>query len=151
MDILHIGASPDPNEVSGVNAVVWTVAGEQARSGLSVGILLLSQPTEAAQTFAVETGIVLYRATAPWWRWDQKLLPANCAPRAIHFHSVFIPAHARLARQASRGDIPYVITPHGGLGPNDLARGRIKKAIYSALLERDRFLAAKVITIVAPG
>ncbi len=65
-------------------------------------------------------------------------------------HSVFVPAQARLAEMLRQRSIPYVITPHGGVAPGILSRGRTKKAIYSAMVETKRFMHAAGISFVLP-
>jgi glycosyltransferase involved in cell wall biosynthesis len=83
-----------------------------------------------------------------------RLLPSKDAfveapPDLLHMHSVFIPSQIKLAVWAIRHSVPYVITPNGGVGPGVLRRGRLKKATYSALLERPRFRRAAAITAVS--
>ncbi len=57
-------------------------------------------------------------------------------PDVVHFHGVWTPRTARLAQWLRRQDIPYAISPHGGLMEGVLSRGRIKKGAYLALLGR---------------
>ena len=72
-------------------------------------------------------------------------------PDIVHFHSVFVPHQAVLARALRARGIPYVVTPHGGLSPHVLARGRFKKWWYAALVERRRFEKAAAVTALTPG
>jgi glycosyltransferase involved in cell wall biosynthesis len=64
---------------------------------------------------------------------------------------VFIPKQAAMARVLRQRRIPYVIKPGGGLLPPVLRRGVIKKALYTTLVERPRFMGASAIVIVTPG
>ncbi|MEZ4520676.1 MAG: glycosyltransferase family 4 protein [Thermomicrobiales bacterium] len=68
----------------------------------------------------------------------------------VHFHSVFVPRQATLARELRRLGIPYVVTPHGGLMPQVLERGKAKKLVYSAFVERERIRKASGIAYVTP-
>jgi glycosyltransferase involved in cell wall biosynthesis len=82
-----------------------------------------------------------------------RLLPTTNAfgevpPDLLHMHSVFLPSQVKLAVWAIRHSVPYVITPHGGVAPEVLRRGRLKKTTYSALLERPRFRWAAAVTAV---
>jgi len=72
-------------------------------------------------------------------------------PRVVHIHSVFVPYHAFLSRVLKSEGVPYVVTPHGGVAPTVLARGRVKKALYAAVLERRRFEDACAVTAVSAG
>jgi glycosyltransferase involved in cell wall biosynthesis len=51
----------------------------------------------------------------------------------VHLHSVFTPWNFLLAR---RLHVPYVVSPHGGYAPASLARGAVRKELYSWLIER---------------
>jgi glycosyltransferase involved in cell wall biosynthesis len=72
---------------------------------------------------------------------------AAIEPDIVHVHSVFVPKQASLAKNLIRRKIPYVVTPHGGL---DFRRSRLKKILYSAVLEKPRFRSASAITIITP-
>jgi glycosyltransferase involved in cell wall biosynthesis len=124
--------------VNGVNAFVWTLAAGLVTRGHRVA-LLVSDPDEEARAFAKERGITLQA------RWD------GARPDVLHCHSVFIPTQAGLCRSARRKSIPYVITPNGGLAEEVLDRGRLKKRIYSTLIERPRFYGSTAVICVAPG
>jgi peptidoglycan/xylan/chitin deacetylase (PgdA/CDA1 family) len=44
-----------------------------------------------------------------------------------------------------------VITPHAGLAPQVLARGRVKKSVYSIVRERPRFMHSAAVALVTPA
>jgi glycosyltransferase involved in cell wall biosynthesis len=140
MHIAHVGCSSHAKEVDGVTAVVWIVAEEQARSGQHVTLLLEGEPDSATKATAATKGIRL----AP-----VKMGLESLAPDIIHFHSVFIPSHVRLGHAARKRRIPYVVTPHNGLAPQILAKGRLKKAVYSQLFERSRLRHGSAITVLS--
>jgi len=50
----------------------------------------------------------------------------------VHMHSVFQPDHI----WASHLSVPYIVTPHGGLAPHQLARKRFGKSAWRKLFER---------------
>ncbi|MEZ4569742.1 MAG: hypothetical protein R2849_05325 [Thermomicrobiales bacterium] len=56
----------------------------------------------------------------------------------VHFHSVSYPGRQRSPGSLRRLGIPYV-NSHGGLMPQVLERGKAKKLVYSAFVERERF------------
>jgi glycosyltransferase involved in cell wall biosynthesis len=126
--IWHHAVGPTPDSVSGVDQTVWALGAEQARRGHRVTFLTRGSPEQVTKAQAL--GV--------------RLLPIKAAlrgvpPDLLHMHSVFIPAQAKLAVWAVRNSIPYIITPHGGVAPGELSHGRLKKATYSALVERPRF------------
>ena len=154
MRIIHTGGFSSPRVVDGINSVIWTTAVEQARLGHEVCLLVSEPPDDAARDVATTSGIDVDYVSASRWRFDpagvRRLLDGH-RPDIVHFHSVFIPRQATLARALRRRDIPYVVTPHGGLMPQVFERGRLKKAVYSKLVEQTRIRHAGGIAYVTPG
>lgn len=150
MRIWHIGASPYPSKVDGLNSTVWLVAREQALMGHQVALLLSSRSDETALALAAQSGLELIEIPMSQWRYEPKLLKSllcSMPPQIVHMHNVFLPNQATLAMNLAQKKIPYVITPHGGL---NFRRGRVKKVLYNLLVERFRFSAASAITVVTP-
>ncbi|MEA5573565.1 glycosyltransferase family 4 protein [Calothrix sp. UHCC 0171] len=152
MKIWHVGASPSPQTVDGLNATVWLIAQEQALMSHSITLLLASPPDEYAQKIAKKTGIQLMHIPTNIWSYDMKkieLIVNSNKPDIVHMHSVFLPNLATLAKYLVRKKIPYVITPNA-ISSKLLKRGWFKKKIYSWLLEKPRFYQASAISSVTP-
>jgi glycosyltransferase involved in cell wall biosynthesis len=113
----------------------------QRVAGATVSVLMLGDPSPAATAEAANADIELLvvrraRRRPRYWtlgRNSSLILDRGRRPDIVHFHSVFIPAHAQLARKLRSHGIPYVVTPHGGL---NLWRGKLKKSVYGALVEK---------------
>lgn len=153
MKIWHVRAAPSPFRVDGVSRTVWLMSLEQARLGHDVSLILDAQPTTEAITMANAVGLRLHdaSATAFTYRRHIRQLLDTVPPEIVHMHSVFIPRQAALARLLNRYGIPYLVTPHAGLAPQVLARGRAKKTVYSFLRERPRLMGASAIALVTPA
>ena len=71
-------------------------------------------------------------------------------PDIVHFHSVHIPEAVWLADRLRRSGIPYCVSPHGGLlTPAQRHRRRLRKQLFSALVERRYLRGARVIHAVS--
>lgn len=150
MRIWHVGARPSPNAVDGVGMVVWQTAREQAKLGHDVTLVLDDAPDAAAQEVADGSGIELAHLPSRLLRYRsaavRALLKAR-RPDVVHMHKTFVPQQLALTRSLVGLDIPYVITPHGGVNHR---RTNVKKSAYTWLVERGRFQRAAAITTVAP-
>lgn len=153
MKIWHVGAAPNPFRVDGVSRTVWLMGLEQARLGHDVSLLLDDAPTPEAISMAADAGLKLLDVTATPLSYARNVrdMLSTVAPQVVHMHSVFIPRQAALAKLLREVGIPYIITPHAGLAPQVLARGRLKKTIYSVLRERPRFMGSAAIALVTPA
>jgi glycosyltransferase involved in cell wall biosynthesis/peptidoglycan/xylan/chitin deacetylase (PgdA/CDA1 family) len=151
--IWHVGAAPNPYRVDGVSRTVWLMSLEQARLGHDVSLILYETPTPEAVQMAGEVGLKLHDMSASPLAFAKHVreLVETVPPQVVHMHSVFIPRQATMARVLRKARIPYVITPHAGLAPQVLSRGRLKKGIYSALRERPRFMGAAAVALVTPA
>lgn len=54
-------------------------------------------------------------------------------PDLVVFHSTYIPAHGKIARQLGRLGIPYIICPHGGMSADAMRQKWLKKKIGNLL------------------
>ncbi|MGI8649117.1 MAG: glycosyltransferase family 4 protein [Rubrobacter sp.] len=150
LEVWHVGAPPSPNAVDGVGMVVWQVAREQANLGHAVTLILDAEPDESARTLAAEANIRLIHLTSRFLRYDGarlRRLLRESRPDIVHFHKTFIPEHFPLTRTLISSEIPYVLTPHGGVNHR---KRNLKKTAYTWLVERGRFRRAAAITTVAP-
>ncbi len=153
MKIWHVGAGSSPNDVNGVNYAVWAVAKAQVLLDHEVSLILENEPDEAARETAKSYGLDLREIPVSMFHFQKakiKRLLADEPPQMVHFHSVFIPQQAILARNLQRAGIPFVITPHGGLAANILRRNQLKKRLYSRLIESPRFMRAAAVSVVMP-
>jgi glycosyltransferase involved in cell wall biosynthesis len=55
-------------------------------------------------------------------------------PDVVHFHDLYNPRSATLARWLLRRGIPYAVSAHGGLMPGAFARDRVRKEFYIRLV-----------------
>jgi peptidoglycan/xylan/chitin deacetylase (PgdA/CDA1 family)/glycosyltransferase involved in cell wall biosynthesis len=153
MKIWHIGASSNPNRVDGVSRTVWLLSREQSRLGHEITLVLDTAPEPEAVRVARENNVQLLEVSATFLNYASEIrhLLETHRPELVHMHSVFIPRQAAMARVLRSMGIPYVITPHGGLAPQVLRRGVIKKSAYAMLRERPRFMGAAAIGTVTPA
>ena len=152
MKIWHLGSSPSPKSVDGVNTTVWLVSQEQAKLGHSVTLLVDTPPDNDSLLLADKTGIKLKYIQANTWRYEPKKLQSllsSDSPDIVHIHSVFPSKQATLGKTLVKRHIPYVITPNA-IHPRLLRRGWLKKKIYSWLIEKPRFHDAAAIIAVTP-
>jgi glycosyltransferase involved in cell wall biosynthesis/peptidoglycan/xylan/chitin deacetylase (PgdA/CDA1 family) len=153
MKIWHVGASSNPYRVDGVSRTVWLLSREQAKLGHDVTLIIDSAPDAAAIEMAREAGIKLVDVTAPFLSYASEIRTfiERERPEIVHMHSVFILRQSTMGRVLNSCGIPYVITPHGGLAPQVLRRGVVKKSIYAFLRERPRFMGSSAVAIVTPA
>jgi glycosyltransferase involved in cell wall biosynthesis len=153
MKIWHVGDFWSPHRVDGIANSGWALSCEQARLGHEVSLIMDSAPDAAAIEIAADAGMRLMPTSKSVLHFgpEVRLLLNEGPPDVVHMHSVFIPQQAVMARVLRRRGIPYVITPHAGLLPQVLKRGRIKKGLYGTLVERQRFMGASAISTVTPG
>jgi glycosyltransferase involved in cell wall biosynthesis len=71
-------------------------------------------------------------------------------PHILHLHSVHAPRNVALADYLCGVGIPYCVTVHGGLFPAALRRGRLKKAVFHLLFERQYLNDARFIQALSP-
>jgi len=159
--IAHVVNEPFRLEgANGVQQVVYCLAHAQAELEQSVAVfsreggmhVLEDGPRErrvATQVAAVARGTLRQRFLS---RYEQTLANQVVAwnPEIVHFHSVHIPGNVALAAHLGRAGIPYCVTVHGGLFRAALSRGRIKKVIFHALIERRYLNDAQFIHAVSP-
>lgn len=154
MRIWHFGAAGSVRQINGASALAWSLAREQARLGHAV-TLFVDGPSGAEEVrIAREAGFDIVHVARGPFAYDQAVLDARFAaarPDVVHMHSVFMVAQAWLAARLARERIAYVITPNGGLSRQVLERGRLKKMLYSALVEQRRFRRAAGAVGVSPG
>ena len=146
--VLHIGARPDFGRGTGIDVAAWPLLAAQVAEGADVTLLVLGDLEQAAYAEAARVGVTL--AVVPPKRFETLSRQGLAAlrriqPDVVHLHSVFIPAHAQLARVLRHLRIPYVLSPHAGL---NLWRGRLKKAAYGAVVEKPYFRRAAAIFVL---
>jgi glycosyltransferase involved in cell wall biosynthesis len=153
MKIWHVGAATSPDAVNGVNALVYTLAEEQLKMGDDVSLLLEGTPDDAASAFSRRTGAKFIVVPTSIYQYQNAVTAClkESAPDIVHMHSVFTPHQALLARVLMKIGIPYLVTPHGGFAPQILTRNRLKKSIYSSLIERPRVRGAAGISALTPS
>ena len=152
MKIIHVGSSPSPLSVDGVNYTIWSVAEEQVRLGHQVSLLVDSPPDSESFDFCQSVGIELVYASSNGWKYDEAVISRlfkESSPDLVHMHSVFLPKYATLAKRLQKEKISYVITPNA-MSPQLLKRNWLKKSLYSWLVEKPRFLNAAGIAVVTP-
>lgn len=116
-----------------VNSIPRLVV-EQSRVDAVQTALLVSAAGRSRYSAPLEVP-VLHLADLP--SPDLKWLPDHfAAPDLIVFHSTYIPAHLSLAKQAQKADIPYVISPRGGLSPTAQREKRFKKRLANFFVFR---------------
>jgi glycosyltransferase involved in cell wall biosynthesis/peptidoglycan/xylan/chitin deacetylase (PgdA/CDA1 family) len=139
--------------VDGVSRTVWLLSKEQARLGHDVTLLLDETPDQAARDIARESGLKLIDVEASYVQYPgeiRKIIDRE-QPQIVHMHSVFVIKQALLGKVLNEYGIPYVITPHGGLAPQVLRRGVVKKTVYAFLRERPRFMRSSAVALVTPA
>ncbi len=115
-------------------------------------LLLPAAPDDAALAFGRRTGVKFVVLAESIWQFRKTIRSLlKDAPDIVHMHSVFQPYQALLARLLRKAGIPYVVTPHGGFAPQILARGRLKKTVYSFFVEKPRLRGAAGISAVTEG
>jgi glycosyltransferase involved in cell wall biosynthesis len=149
--VLHVGLRPDAGRGNGVDVAAWPLLAAQVRAGAEITLLVLGgELDQGGRAEAARAGVTVVPAAGGF---RGSLSPEGAAaverirPDVGHLHSVFIPAHAQIARRLRRLEIPYLLSPHGGL---NLWRGRLKKAVYGALAEKSFFTAADTIFVLTP-
>lgn len=147
MRVLHVGPAPHLGQGNGVDIAAWPLMTAQVEAGATVFALAHHEVPHAELAHAEATRAGIRFAGYPRQRFETLTARSlefaqDARPDIVHFHSVFVPANAQLARHLRKSGIPYVISPHGGL---NLWRGQLKKDIYGALIEKPYFTAAQTI------
>ena len=139
---------------NGVQAAVWTLACEQAKAGEQVEIFSLGRIPKPNEVTAAEKNGILLRGGAGGWKSGrelEKIIRGFNLDRdaVIHFHSIFIVNHARLASLFRKHGYRYVISPHGNLAPRELKRKKLKKKLYFWLFLRKKLREAAMVICVS--
>ena len=135
---------------NGVQAAAWELACEQAKSGVEVEIVSLGRAPKVNEvSIAKSKGVILSGYAGGW---IGRAIMSQLAERLdkmsdclVHFHSIFVPSHARLARLLRKRNIPYVVSPHGNLASGEMARKRLKKGLYFSFFLRKKLSCAALI------
>lgn len=157
MKILHVfSLSGKP---SGIITVVSNISAEMQKYGDTI-VWLSSSPFNDARVFSVPAGVILLGTTErtsglgsllPGGNWS---IPAWSSPKhppdVVHFHGIYLPPHARIARTCCREGIPYIITPHGTFMYEAQKYRWLKKALANKLMFFDYLRNAASIHALGP-
>ena len=161
--VAHVINEPfRPEGASGVQQVVYCLAWAQAAGGHAVAVFSRTNGSHflgngEAPLASRTTGPVIAATSPRSWiigRYLERGLVEDVVrwrPDVVHFHSIHIPQNVALAGYLDRVGLPYCVTVHGGLFPQALRRGRLKKALFTIAFERRYLNGARFIHAVSPG
>jgi glycosyltransferase involved in cell wall biosynthesis len=150
--IWHIDTVGSRDAVDGVATGLWVLASAQAELGHDVVLFVRTDPDPASRARAAQSGIALVRmdrsprspslALVPFTRRDR--------PDLYHFHGAWMPYHAVMSTWLRLRRRPYVVTTHGGYGPEVLGSKRRRRSAYVGLFEAPhlRGAGAAITTVV---
>jgi glycosyltransferase involved in cell wall biosynthesis len=148
MRIVHfLHGRVNPNGTNGGDRVIYNLAKRTSDLGAEVVVVGLSEKP------ILPLGHCTVRHLPPP-RGPFALAPAllemlrEIQPDIVHFHGVYTPRNAVLARWLRHNGIQYAISPHGGLMPGVLSRSGMKRA-YLKTLARGYCRRASVIHCVS--
>jgi glycosyltransferase involved in cell wall biosynthesis len=139
----HVGGAVEAGHVNGINASASTLITWQVAAGHVLTHVAGAPPDPGSG--------VGWAALPP----RSLRLPRSLGerlraepPDLVHFHSVFVPSYIPLAAALRRRGIPYLVKLGGGLIPQDLARGRVKKVVFGPLAQRPMLARAAAVVLV---
>jgi len=136
MNVLHV-TSTISRRGGGVSSYVWGLARQQARAGIKLTIAAIDDGLPALD--AAPCGeVVIAPPTGPRALGWSKLLAhqlASIIPKMdlVHIHALRAVVNRDVRRIAVRHSKPLIISPHGQLYPQVLARNRVRKALLARL------------------
>lgn len=135
MRILHflIGRC-NPDSANGVDKTVYYLSQAQAKLGNDVAVLSLTGKSPIPVP-----GVCIKNYSPKLWPFGlpKKLVRdlLEWKPNIVHFHSVYIPSNAVLGYLLRKYEIPYIVTPHGGLAENITQKNWWVKIPYKFVFE----------------
>lgn len=125
----------NPESNSGIDRMVYHLSRAQAAVGHEVAIFSVT----GKPAIPIEGVHVFTQPPSP-----SPLLPSRglgdsvraWRPDVTHLHSLYVPEHTALGRRLQGWQMPYVVTPHGGLAPHVMRSRPLLKRSYRALFER---------------
>ena len=136
---LQVLSHIDPR-YGGLSAAVPALAASLTRSGFHISVAAFTAPDEHAQPGELAAGQL---SCWPLGRrpWLNAHLRASFRSTlsladAVHIHGLWEQSTAQAAATARSLQIPYILSAHGMLEPWALNNKRLKKQIYTALVER---------------
>ena len=136
--IIHVLlGKANPDTMNGVNKVVHNLASTQLAQGYDVevwGITATPQVIHHHHEYLLR----LFKASRNRFATNDQMVEAVDRVRPgtlFHLHSVFLPELYALTRHLKRRGINWVITPHGGYGPEALKKNGIAKMVYKKIFE----------------
>jgi glycosyltransferase involved in cell wall biosynthesis len=156
MRVLH--AISDIDMLSGGTSVTFIkLTSAQARAGLDVTAVStyrrgadLSGAEEMSRSgVKVELIGPAYGPLRWTWAIRGRLRELVRSTDVAHVHALWEEIQHRLAREASREGVPYVVQPHGMLDPWSLSQKPLRKRVYMALRARRNLEQASAIHVTA--
>jgi glycosyltransferase involved in cell wall biosynthesis len=149
--IWHYDTVGSPTGIDGVTTTMWLLASSQAQQGHEVTLFVHSISSSADAELAARSGILLRRSSRRPRAWAGHVEIPTDRPDIVHFHSAFIPSHARLASTLRRARLPYVTTLHGALSPRVLDRHGPSRRFYAGTIERPYLRRAAALSALHDG
>jgi glycosyltransferase involved in cell wall biosynthesis len=135
MRIAHVLAGRYGRETSsGVEKAVYHLSRAQSELGNEVAVFALTSEGHASshdvRVYSAPESHIPFAVPG-----SLKTALEAWSPAIVHFHSVYIPAFANLARRLRRLGVPYAVTPHGALSPFVMSRRSYLKRGYRIAVE----------------
>lgn len=149
MRILHfLVGRCDPDSPNGVQKTVYYLSKRQAEMEHHVAIFSLTQknplPVCGVEVRTFTPGFTRFTLPSALTKAIEEM-----KPEIVHLHSVFVPQNVALARWLRRKNIPYVVTPNGGLAPAGLQRKKLVKLAFKNFCERSYWKRAVFVHAVS--
>jgi len=151
MKIIHLVlGKANPERMNGVNKVAYQLATTQTNMGHEVhlwGIANSMTKNYPDRNFST----TLFRQFKNKLKLDPNLVKAIetlNSDAIVHIHGSFIPEFYQVAKLLTRGDVPYVYTPHGALTEGAMVKNNFIKKLYFELFESALIKNAKAMQLL---
>lgn len=144
---LHVVSHTDPR-YGGLSAAVPALgASISSRYNIEVSLAAFCHPEEQFRPREVDTEhLSFWPRSRRAWTFDNALKSsfADAVQQAdgLHIHGIWEESTAVACRLARKLGKPYILSAHGMLEPWALANKRLKKRVYTALIERENVTGA---------
>lgn len=151
MEIIHIALGKvNPQRMNGVNKVVYNLATEQSRAGLSVSVWGISASTVHDYPERNFTTVLFEKKKSPF-AIPEGFLEAvrGTSPETVfHLHGGFIPVFYSIARILQAENRRFIFTPHGSYNRIAWRKSKLAKMVYFRLFERKMLQRSAVVHVL---